>query len=131
MKMLTGLLCLFLAVTVAACASSNDDPTGRTWELTELEGSPPVEGTTIDMTLTSDSVSGSAGCNQYTGTAVVGDGEMTLGPDVASTMMACADPVSAQEQKFLAALGRVTAYEMGSDSLMLLDDEGIVVATFE
>lgn len=122
---------MFLAVTVAACASSNDDPTGRTWELTELEGSALVDGTSIDMTLTSDTVSGSGGCNQYTGSVVVGDGEITFGPDIAGTLMACPEPVSAQEQKYFDVLSRVTAYEMGSDSLMLLDDQGITVATFE
>ena len=122
-----------MVVGVAACGAGTDnDPTGRAWTLTELEGSPPVEGATVDMTIGDDGVSGSAGCNSYTGAASVDvdAGTMTLGPEIASTMMACEQPIMDQEQKFLDSLVRVVGYDMAKDELILLDDQGIAVATF-
>ena len=126
-------LAVVLILGVAACgAGTDDDPTGRTWNLTELEGGALVEGTTIDMTITDEGVSGSSGCNSYSGAASVDveAGTMTLGPQLASTMMACEEPIMDQEQRYLDALVRVVGYEMAPDELVLLDEQGIAVATF-
>ncbi len=128
------LAALVALVALTGCGTgTEDDPTNRTWTLTELEGAGLVEGTTIDLTITDDGVSGAAGCNTYTGSATVdvAEGTMTLGPDIASTMMACDQAIMDQEQKFLDALARVTGYQMAADELILLDEAGIAVATFE
>lgn len=127
-------LAAFLCFALVACGSGTDnDPTGRTWELTELEGSSLVEGTAIDLTITDDGVAGSSGCNNYTGTASldIEDGALTFGPDLASTMMACDQPIMDQEQKYLDALARVTSYQMASEELLLKDSNDIVVAAFD
>lgn len=91
-------------VVITACGGTAGDPTGQTWQLTELEGQPPVEGTQIDMTLEDGEVFGSSGCNRYIGSAEVGDGSFAVAPDVAGTMRACADEVMTQEDAFLAVL---------------------------
>ncbi len=120
-----------LVVCITACGEADSEVAGPTWALTELNGAPPVEGTTIDMTISDDSVSGSSGCNQYTGSATVGDGEISLGPTLAGTMMACAEDVMAQEQAFIEALLAATTYEVAGDELSLSDANGTVLATFE
>jgi len=123
-----------VVVAIAACSDGPDnDPTDRTWQLTELEGAEPLDGTIPDLTLTDEAVSGNAGCNTYGGPAAVNvdDNTITLGPDIISTMMACEDAVNEQEERFLDALVRVTAYEMANDTLTLLDADGIALATFE
>ncbi len=127
MILIVGLL------VVAACSdgSATADPTDRAWELTELEGSAPVDGTSITMTLEDDTVFGSAGCNNYNGPAEVGEGTLTLGPNLATTMMACEQPIMDQETAYLDALSRATAFEMAGDTLSLLDGEGTVLAVFE
>ncbi len=121
-----------LLLVLSACAEgSKNDPTGRTWQLTELGGSPVLEGTIIDLTIDGDAVSGTAGCNSYTGPASVGsDNSMTLGPDFAVTFMACDQPIMDQEQEYLSDLTRVTSYQMAAEELLLKDANGIVVATF-
>lgn len=133
MRSLAGLAAIALVVSVVACSGSADDPTGRTWQLTDLEGASPVEGSVIDMTIQEGQVSGSAGCNTYTGPATVDESgnTMTLGPDIASTMMACGEDVMSQEQRFLDGLTRVTSYEMANDTLTLLDANDVAVAEFE
>jgi heat shock protein HslJ len=128
------LLFALLVILAVACGSGTEsDPSGRTWQLTELEGSGLVEGTTIDLTIDGGTVSGSSGCNTYTGAAEVDtDAEtMTLGPELASTMMACEQPIMDQEQAYLEALIRVTSYQMAEDQLLLEDADGIVLATFD
>ena len=130
-------ICLSVAlvlVVLAACGSgTNNDPTGNAWNLTELEGDAVVEGTTIDLTITEESISGNAGCNSYNGSVEldIDNSTMTVGPDVVSTMMACEEPIMAQEQKYLDVLTRVTSYEVASDELILKDAEGIAIATFD
>jgi heat shock protein HslJ len=127
-------LVLVALLAVVGCAGGSvADPSGRTWQLTDLEGAPPLEGTTVDLTIDGEQVSGSSGCNTYTGTVTVDpeEGAMTLGPNLASTMMACEEPIMDQEQRYLDALMRVTSYEMVDDTLTLLDESGAALATFE
>ncbi|HXV70157.1 MAG TPA: META domain-containing protein [Acidimicrobiia bacterium] len=122
---------MLVTVFLAACGGGvEDDPTGRTWQLVELERSALVEATSIDLTIDDEQASGSSGCNSYTGPASVSDGEMALGPDFAVTFMACGEEVMSQEQRYLEALTRVTAYEMASTQLTLKDAQGIVLLTF-
>lgn len=124
---------LALAVLAACGSGTNNDPTGNAWNLIELEGDAVVEGTTIDLTITEESVSGNAGCNSYNGSVEldIDNSTMTVGPDVVSTMMACEEPIMAQEQKYLDVLTRVTSFEVASDELILKDAEGIAIATFD
>jgi heat shock protein HslJ len=133
MRSLAGLLAVALVVGVGACSGSDDDPTGRAWQLTELEGTSSVEGTVVDPTVQDNQISGSSGCNTYTGAASVDQGAntMTIQPEIASTMMACEDAVMEQETRYLNALPRVTSYEMADDTLTLLDANGVAIATFE
>jgi heat shock protein HslJ len=133
MRSVAGLIAIALVASVVACSGSADDPTGRTWQLMNLEGVPRIQGSVIDMTIADGQVSGTSGCNTYNGPATVdeGDNSMTLGPDLASTMMACSDEVMEQELRYLTGLPRVASYEMANDTLTLLDGEGVAVAEFE
>lgn len=121
-----------LAVTACSGAASEAEVADVPWTMTELAGAAPLADTVVDFNLTADgTVSGSAGCNQYTGSATFADGEMTLGPNLASTMMACEDPIMAQESAFIAALERVAGYELVDGELRLTDADGNVLARFE
>lgn len=121
------------ALILAACGESADGElqTGRTWVLTELGGQPPLAGTMIDMSLDGDGVSGTAGCNRYFGPASFSGGEISIGPDLASTRMACEEEVMGQESAFLAALAAAQGYEIAGDELAFLDGDSTVVARFE
>lgn len=123
-----------LALVVAATACGGDDQaeiTDRTWQVTELAGQAPVEGTTLDMTIADATVAGSSGCNTYNGAATVVDDTISLGPDFAVTFMACEDPIMTQEQAYLEALTRAATFEMQGDTLTLFDDARSALAVFE
>jgi heat shock protein HslJ len=123
-----------LALIVAATACGGDaeaEITDRTWQVTELKGQAPVEGTTLDMTIADETVAGSSGCNTYNGAATVADDTISLGPNFAMTFMACEDPIMIQEQAYLEALSSAATFEVQGDTLTLLDDAGSALAVFE
>jgi heat shock protein HslJ len=66
-------------------------------------------------------VSGSTGCNRYTGPYALDGDTLELGA-IASTRMACAPPADAVEREFLAALERVDHWRSDAEGLVLLDD---------
>lgn len=104
---LSALLCLALA----GCAGSSSSPTGAPpalpgteWRLQELGGAkamPTPEATLAFLDATR--ASGSGACNRFTATYELAGNAIKFGP-IATTRRACAPDVSAQEEKYLAAL---------------------------
>jgi heat shock protein HslJ len=95
-----------------------------TWRVDEIDGQ-RVEGAE-PPTLSFDGsqrVSGSTGCNRYTAGVTLTGSEIRVG-DPASTRMACAPAVMAQEQRFLAALTAVRSHRLDGDAVELLDESG-------
>lgn len=82
-----------------------------------------LAGTEVTALFEDGQVSGSGGCNTYTGGYTV-DGQAIAVTDLASTKMACEPEVSAQEAAYLEALGRAAWSEIGGSTLTLLDAEG-------
>jgi heat shock protein HslJ len=72
----------------------------------------PIEGTSITALFSGATVSGSAGCNDYTGTVTPVEDYFTIG-SVAVTAKECVEPagVMEQEQAFLAALQGTAGYQ--------------------
>lgn len=86
---------------------------------------------TVTVSFSDDTISGSSGCNQYTGSYTLGqDGALTIGR-LATTRMACVPDVGAVEASVLGRLGAVTAVEQVDDELRLLDADGSVVLRFD
>lgn len=91
-----------------------------------------IAGTEITAEFGVDgTVSGSSGCNTYSGTYEIEGDEMRIGP-ISVTEMACASPegVMEQEQQYLAALGRVATWRSDGATLELRDAEGASQAAF-
>jgi heat shock protein HslJ len=74
-------------------------------------------------------VSGSAGCNRYTGPYQSSGDTLSIGP-LATTRMACAQPVMEQEAAYLAALAATTERQFQDGQLWLRDASGATQATF-
>jgi heat shock protein HslJ len=82
-----------------------------------------IEGTTLTATFRLTEVSGSAGCNTYSGTYSTNGNVMAVA-GVATTRMACEEDVMAQEDAYLAALRGVAFVEPRGDTLLLTDRNG-------
>ena len=102
---------------------------GPTWRAVEINGSPVacdqskrephlvfnVEGR----------VSGSTGCNRFTGTYKQDGNNLQFSPP-AVTKMACPPPVEALERSFLQAMAATTSVRKSGETLELLDTGGNV-----
>ena len=103
------------------------------WQVTAVNTgsaiSSPILGSTLTLTFAPGTASGNAGCNTFSGAAVVDGEQLTIGP-LASTRMACTDQaLSDQEAAYLAALENTTTFSGTSSMLTLLDDEGLITVT--
>ena len=97
---------------------------GVEWTLVELDGAPldlaeDERAPSLLLDLEESSVTGSGGCNRLVGSFALAQDELRFGA-LATTRMACSEPVMKREQDFLAALARVTAYGLEDRSLALL-----------
>jgi len=105
------------------------DPLEGSWTVTGYNNGKeafvsPIEGSTLTATFTPDGqVSGSSGCNTYTGTYKLDGTKVTIGP-LASTMMACDQALMDQEAQFLTALQTPSTVETSGANVTLRDANG-------
>jgi heat shock protein HslJ len=146
-SLLRVLLCLS-GVLVLVAAGCGDDDDAETGSSDQSDGGPPLEGTTWQLTADAPlgvalagagvtarfedgKLSGRSGCNEYNGTYEVDGDALTIGPNIASTDMACPAPQMAVEQAYLSRLPKVASFTIDVDTLTLADDGGETVLTYE
>lgn len=133
------------AVLLVACGSSSGSSgssggaakqqsgvTGKTWL---LDSTRLLAGTTdiiVSAEFADGQISGENGCNRYNGayTSDAAKGTMTIGPDLATTQMACPGIRARLEAAFMAALPKVAKYTATADTLTLLDSSGKTLLRF-
>jgi putative lipoprotein len=97
---------------------------GAPWLVRELDGKPVAQGTVSSVQFSADGrVSGSGGCNNFTGAAQLKDGGMTLGP-LASTRKLCVGAEQQQEDAFFAGLAKVRSAQIVNGLLVMSDVAG-------
>ena len=117
---------LLVAGSLSACAITSREATtdlpGTSWALVEIDGEAPAADPPPTLTFNEDgTVTGSAGCNTFNGSVAIEGSSLEFGP-LATTRMACADPViGEQETAILLAMEATTGYT--------IDDEGRLVLT--
>jgi heat shock protein HslJ len=120
--------------TLVAILSKTAAPTlvGPTWRLVTLEGRAVVAGTQVTAAFDNEKrISGSAGCNRYTGGATVTGEQLAVGA-LASTRMFCgAEGVMPQEDAYFAALGKAKTYRIVDGELRLGPAAGVVTLVYE
>jgi heat shock protein HslJ len=115
---------LLTTMTLSACRAREPALGGKTWVL-QSHGEPDdlqdiLEGTEITATFNTakGEISGSAGCNGYSGSYEVNGSKLAIGP-LAHTEMFCATPegVMEQEQQYLTVLATAQSYEVQDGQL--------------
>jgi heat shock protein HslJ len=76
-----------------------------------------------------DQITGKGGCNNYSGPFTTQGNTIKIGP-VASTMMACAEDVMAQEMAYFKALENSATYAIQGDKLELRAADGALQVSF-
>jgi heat shock protein HslJ len=108
-----------------AAAPSAEEPAPRAealvgaWLLEDLAGRGVVDGVQTTIAFEADGrVSGSGGCNRFTGSYSFAGGRLEFGP-LASTKMMCPEPIITQEDEFLRALEAIERVEPRGATLTL------------
>jgi heat shock protein HslJ len=100
------------------------------WDLTSYNnGKGGIETVIVGTSITADfradwTVSGTAGCNQYSaGYATTASNGITI-TQPTMTLMACANNVMQQETQYLSLMLKATKFEISGDQLTLFDSSG-------
>jgi heat shock protein HslJ len=114
-------------LTALAAEALPDDVTGVDWVLTSIATDgvmgPVPEGVTPTLRLEDGQVSGSTGCNSFSGPYTLDGTSLTFGA-LAATAMACEDTNGAVEAPYLVALALVGGWSLTDGTLQLLDAAG-------
>ncbi|MEM6896979.1 MAG: META domain-containing protein [Pseudomonadota bacterium] len=105
------------------------------WQVVTLQGEDVGAATTDrepylvlrDAQEESARFSATIGCNQFVGSYAVTGERLTFGP-AAATMMACLQPFNVLERRLAEVLAETRSQRREGDTLMLLDEEGAVLA---
>jgi heat shock protein HslJ len=129
-RVLLLLATALVAVAAAGIGSAASSPlTGQVWVLKTLLGKPPLQGTELTSEFTSSgSVSGTAGCNSYGGKYTASGKSLRIS-SLASTQMACAPKIMAQESAFLKALSVTRSYSVSGTTLTIKSAAGLLTYT--
>jgi heat shock protein HslJ len=85
----------------------------------------------IHATFVEGKLHGSGGCNQYSAEyRSTQENKLAISDRIATTMMACAPPVSQQEQHYLSLLPKVTHYQLKDDALLLMNAENRLILQY-
>lgn len=109
---------------------------GTTWKLIayiDANGQLTIPVRDVDATVMfqDGQLSGNTGCNNYFGSYTVDGNTLTIAEPLGSTMMACPDPLMAQEQAVLTNLASAASYQLVANQLQIFDANGQVVLAFE
>lgn len=123
------------ACTLQGCAGFGDSRanTGArgsleasTWEASRILATPATAARSVLEFREAGAVAGTAGCNNFQGTATIDANAMSFGP-LAVTKRMCQPAVNGQETVFLEALEMTRSWQIIGDVLELLDEQESVV----
>ena len=134
----TALALVALAgLTIAACGSDDDggaestgtptaeDLSGRGFVSSDVTGYDLVDGSEITMNFLDDAVSVNAGCNTMNGGYEITDGAF-VASQFAMTMMACDDPLMAQDTWLSEFLASSPSISLDGSTLSFSGDDGTI-----
>ncbi len=126
-------LLIGVAAMLAGCSLVGDDTANgglvnTSWTVVSVAGQPTLPDARPTMTFAQDAtVSGTSGCNQYTGSFRTDGDRITIGP-VSSTLMGCDGERGQQEAAFLSAVQGATTWQQAEDGNLVLAGAGEIVA---
>lgn len=116
-------------------AASPTELVGTHWQATGINNgrggvSSTASGTQVTAVFDdSETLTGSAGCNRYTGSYLATAATLEMG-EIATSRRTCIPEISEQETQYLAALGKTTSYSIVRNTLDLRDESGALQVSF-
>lgn len=120
---------LFVSCSHSKKVTSSDASLFQKWDLVSVNGQ-NITGSYrnpvyIEFDESQSRVSGSSGCNRYFGPFTKKGASIKFGP-LAGTKMLCDDASNKLETVFLEVLGKVDAYKIEDNELLLLNNKEVV-----
>ena len=112
------------ASSTTSTSSGAGSGLARTQWVLQDSASLPTQGLSVTLEFVADQVTGTSGCNTYRAPYKASGSKLTIGPDIASTRMACPPPADTVESAYLQALPKVATYAVQGATLRLLDASG-------
>jgi heat shock protein HslJ len=120
---------LLVPLAAAAAAPGTGSLHGTAWVLTAVAGRQVSGGPTATLQFEGGRVSGSDGCNRFAGGYSATGSAFEVSPPLATTQMACPEPVASEARAFMAALEAAKGYRIDGALLQLLSADGATLAT--
>jgi heat shock protein HslJ len=114
---------------LAACGGANSNSIVGGWELVSYgEASNQTTAASIDFNTFIDfgedgELTGNVGCNSFGGDYEVAGDQIIFG-SIISTLMACEEPIMAQETAVLKTFTDTASYELNGDTLTITSADG-------
>lgn len=125
MRLPAALLLTSVAASFPLSAFARGE-SSQTWVLREVDGRPSIAEAQTTMRLSDNRITGSGGCNAYSGMGNIAEGRVSVG-QLMMTKMGCAPDVLEQEARFARALPSSVRYEIdGAGAMRLFDARGRV-----
>ena len=108
---------------------------GTTWKLSQLDGrlalgEAEAKVATMQLDVATQRVTGSTGCNRYSGGFALEGDAIRFSP-AAMTRMVCPAAAMLQESAFAAMLGKAARLKVSGQQLEIYDEVGSVIARFD
>ena len=118
-----------VGLALGACTSSSTLK-DTSWFVVNLNSQSVIPDTQITLNFENGTLNGTDGCNRYSTSYTVNGAKFTVNKDVATTMMACPEPIMQQASAYITALTQAATYRIDGQQLTLLDASGKTLATF-
>ena len=105
---------------------------GESWILTQMltaGGQTEIVAVGVSASFDGTTISGVSGCNRYNASHEATGAQISFGP-IAGTKMACPEPESSTEARFLQLLEGVASYEVDGRAMSMNDADGTPVLQF-
>lgn len=112
---------VFLIAALASTPAFAKAQAQGDWILREIEGRPAVADAQTTLQVADGEITGSGGCNSYSGYGEIRHGRVRVGL-LAMTKMGCAPDILEQEARFASALPTSARYEIDSSGMMRVYD---------
>ena len=127
-------LLFMIGIMLAACSGSASSELDGDWKLISYGSNtnpmPAVPNAESSLTFESDgTLSGSVGCNSFSGDYKVDKNTITFGA-IAATEMACAEPLMQQESAVFSLFSDTITFQVESSTLTITSADGKSAAVF-
>ena len=119
------IIAVLTVLLLAACtAQPVKDVANTEWMLDAIDGASVTEGAEITVSFAEDQISGSSGCNTFSGGYEIDGTTLSVSSLMPSTMMACEEDVMTLELAFLMSLQTSQSFDIQNGTLVITSADG-------